>query len=228
MILYPYFENFTPLQKPPTLYSLLQSKVNFGKSTETKIEDLPEAGRAFVFDFEYEYPSDLNKNEFEIDILTHFLERRIGFETYLSWKLHFKNKIRAIMPYYTKLLESFEELSINDNEILTRSYTDNMDRTYSETTSEQTSGNSENKFSDTPQSQLSNVSNDLYLTDYRKINTSDSGSGSRGITEGNDRTVSETVTRKRPEEDFLKWTERKMQIMEMIYSDLEECFYQLV
>ena len=228
MIFYPYFEDYMPLQKPPTLYALLNSKVNYTRDTKVKIENLPEAAREYVFDFNYDYPDNMERADFEIDILTHFLERRIGFDTYLSWKLHFKNRIREIMPYYSKLLESFESLSINDNEILTRVYSDSVDRTYSETTSESTSGNSENKFSDTPQSQLSNVSNDLYLTDYRKINTSDSGSGSRGITEGNDRTVNETVTRQKPEEDFLKWTERKMQIMQMIYTDLDDCFYQLV
>ena len=37
--------------EPPTVYSLLESIVNYGKEQKTKISDLARAGRTTFFDF---------------------------------------------------------------------------------------------------------------------------------------------------------------------------------
>ena len=54
MFLFPYIDNGYPLiypflprncEKPPTLYSILESIVNYGKDDKTKIKDLAKVGR---------------------------------------------------------------------------------------------------------------------------------------------------------------------------------------
>ena len=39
--------------KPPTIYFLLESIVNYGKDDKTKIKDLAREGHSRVFNFEY-------------------------------------------------------------------------------------------------------------------------------------------------------------------------------
>ena len=46
---------------PPTLYSLLNSIVNFDKEDKTKIKDLAMSGKYKIFDFEYPLSDNINK-----------------------------------------------------------------------------------------------------------------------------------------------------------------------
>ena len=44
---------FPDYNLPPTLYSIHESIVNYGKDDKTKIKDLASAGRSTIFDFDY-------------------------------------------------------------------------------------------------------------------------------------------------------------------------------
>ena len=78
---------------PPTLYSLLESIVNYGKDDKTKIKDLAKVGRTEIFDFDYDLTDRLTREEFETHILNHYLMRRIGFETLTAFKKQHNCKI---------------------------------------------------------------------------------------------------------------------------------------
>lgn len=203
---YPYFENYTPVDKPPTLYSVLNAYINHNSETYTKTGELAAACRGFVFDFSYTLSSGITKAEFEELFIDRFLERRIGFETFNSFKIHLRAKLREILPYYNKLLDSLADLSVIYDDEYTRTYTesstsegqetldrDTTGRTVKDndsTTSETTTGTSKTKFSDTPQNQLSNVEQNKYMTDYTDVATGGTSSGSGTI----DETVNSTGT----------------------------------
>ena len=123
------FLGFTPkiptnCNKPPTIYAILNSIVNFGKSEKEKIKDLAKYGRSTIFDFSYPLSTKVNKEEFECMILNHFLMRRIGLETVTAFKIQLNVKLNEIMPLYNKL---FDLLYDNDllGEITKRQGTDN-------------------------------------------------------------------------------------------------------
>ena len=74
--IYPLVPNILKLgishDEPPTIYSLLNSYVNFANDTPAKIKDLASAGRAMFFDFDYPLATGMTKSEFECMILNHF------------------------------------------------------------------------------------------------------------------------------------------------------------
>ena len=63
--------------KPPTLYSIMNSIVNFGKEDKEKIKDLAKYSREIIFDFDYPLSEKIDKEEFECMILNHYMMRRI-------------------------------------------------------------------------------------------------------------------------------------------------------
>lgn len=221
---YPYIENYMPVKKPPTLYSIMNSLVNFNSEEKTKIIDLPAKARDLIFDFDYwTFPKELVDDELiksekqkfvEEQILNHFIERRIGFETVTSFKIHLKERMNQLMPMFIPL---FDVLTEEDYFIM---YDEYKEITHNETTSGETSGGTINKYSDTPQGQLSRVSNDTYLTDYRDISVSGEDSGTKDFDEYY-RTI-------RPKEAFMQMLALKnSSILENLFSGLECLFYQL-
>lgn len=185
------FNDINITYKPTTVYSMLESICNFGKdeTERTKLYDLAKVGRAKIFDFDYTLTENISKEEFETNILNHFMTRRIGFETIASFKLHLRNKIFEIMPKYNKMFDAFDEWDLfNDGEVIikTNSGTDTLKNTGTETiknsgtdtvknTGTETLNNTgtntiDKKNSDMPQSNLENVQNADYLTEYN-INT---------------------------------------------------------
>ncbi len=106
-----FFVPFIPVmnERPPTLYSLLQSIVNYGKDEQTKIKDLAKAGRTKIFDFDYPLSDKITKEDFECMILNHFIMRRIGFDTLTAFKIQLDVKLNEIMPMYNKLIDLLYE-----------------------------------------------------------------------------------------------------------------------
>ena len=226
LMAYPYIENYMPVNKPPTLYAILNSLVNYNQEEKTKIYDLPEKSRDLIFDFNYwtfpkvwnEDTSTYDKSDeekfIEESILNHFIERRIGFETVTSFKMHLKNRMNELMPAFIPL---FQLVDAEENFLL---YDEYKEITHEEETSGETSGGTINKYSDTPQGQLSQVSNDSYLTDYRDISVSGEDSGTRNF--------NETYKMIKPREAFFQMMEMKnTSILEKLFNDLECLFYQL-
>lgn len=224
-MLYPMF--YPPLpnvnMKPPTLYALMQSMVNYQNENPEKIRDMYKLARVKIFNFEYPLTNNISKEQFEKMILNHFMFRRIGFETIENFRIHLDIKLNEIMPIYNKMFDSFENWDIlNDGEIVTRVGEDN-----GETTSEnQITNTSDRRNSQLPQSEIQNVKDASYLTDYNFDTDNNNASG----TGTSNRNYNETTTRTQHDKMMLY---KEMQnniksIYSMIFDDLDCLFYQLV
>ena len=207
---------------PPTVYSLLESYVNYGKEEKTKISDLAKAGRSMFFDFDYPLSSHVSKEDFETMIINHYIMRRIGYETVTAFKIALNVKLNEIMPRYNKLFDCLDGWDLfNSGETITRNQQDN--RT---TSSNGTANNiSDQRFSDTPQNKLQEVKDGEYVSQY-SYNTDQATNTNNINDQGN---VNETITRSPADKinlynEFLK---NSQNIYTMIFRDLDVLFYQL-
>lgn len=213
--------------EPPTLYSLLNSIVNFGEEEQTKIKDLAESGRSTIFDFTYPLSTKINKKDFECMILNKFLMRRIGYETLTAFKIALNVKLNEIMPNYNKLFDALDGWNIlEDGEVETR--VNEETNTASTSTTSTNSGTEDLRYSNTPQNRLTDVQNGNYVTDYN-YNTSSSEGSAEGNSNGT-RNIEETITRtpSNKMEIYKNFIESKANIYSMIFSDLEVLFYGLI
>ena len=174
--------------------------------------------------FNFDYPSyykGAEKLAFEQKIIDHYYFRQIGQETPQRFRHYIKCKLREIMPYYIQRYESvalmaagIESGEINPLEYYsmveegTNSESANAKRTGSGTTSMTGSGevtntkNGTQKFSDTPQNNLSNLDN--YLTnatvndenEHSQSSESKNGTQSETNTEESTGNGSHTLTRR--------------------------------
>lgn len=241
--------------RPPLLFDLLNSKINFGSEVQTSIKDLCRTASPIVFDFAYPLSIKVNKEQFETMILQKFLMRRIGYETYLAWKLALEVKMNEIMPYYNKLFDSFEDWNLfEDGETTTRTGRDDTAGNSTGSTATQsagttttqnasaTSATSDRRYSNLPQNQLSDVRDGKYITDYNYDQNSATDNSSSNGTNNVSTNVSETNSNSEQKlysetiekdagnkiEIFEKYLENKNKIMTMIYKDLDTLFYGLV
>ena len=241
----PLFVPFIPTmnEKPPTVYALLESIVNFGKDDKTKIKDLAKEGRTTFFDFDYPLTNNITKEQFETMILNNFITRRIGFDTLTAFKIKLNVKLNSIMPKYNKMFDALENWNIfNDGERETKQGTDN--RTTSNTannnltnTSNTTNNStSDRRNSELPQDQLENLRDGSYVGNYNYDTdsaTSQDTSTSQGSSTSNgtdNNTYNETITRSPSDKITImkEMQENINSIYEMIFKDLECLFYQLV
>lgn len=216
--------NFIMNPKPPTIYAILNSIANYGKLEYTKIRELAKATHEEIFDFDYELSDKLNKEDFEVDILNHYMERRIGFDTVTSFQLHLENKLHEILPYYNKLFDALADYKLfNDGEVITRHKT--KDRTVgTDSTSHSTA---DMRYSKYPQNQLDDIKDGNYVSD-QNYNINDFNSNLASNDNGTEDEVStRTPTDKMVLYDKYIKTEKK-KIMTLIYKDLDVLFYQLV
>ena len=223
--------NFIMNPKPPTMYAILNSIANYDQPTHTKIRDLASVCHDKIFDFDYELSTALDKNEFEIDILNHFMMRRIGFDTVTAFQLYLETKLHEILPYYNLMFDSFKNYDLfNNGEIVSRAKSENRSTTSESNTDSTNTTNTENRYSKYPQNQLSDISDGSYVTDQNK-NTGSSTNDTSINTNSNDtNTTNETIARTPSDKMgiYKKYLETKRSVMTMIYKDLDSLFYQLV
>lgn len=212
---------------PPTLYRLLNSIVNFDEEEQTKIKNLAAAGREDIFDFEYPLSTHVEKEDFEVMILNHFLMRRIGYDTLNAFKIALNVKMNEIMPIYNKMFDMLDGWNIfNDGELTSRTVTDSGTNSLNNITTSQNT--SDRRYSDTPQQQLQNIRDGKYITDYNydtdngSVSSSSAGTDSRSTLESITRTPSDKMKL------YKEFIENKKSIMTMIFEDLEPLFYGLV
>lgn len=233
----------TDNDKPPTLYALLNSIVNYGQENQTKIKDLTSAGRYKIFNFYYPLSEKVNKEEFETMILNHFLMRRIGYDTFTSWQIALNVKLNEIMPKYNKILDSFVDWNMfNDGEVISRTTNQvNADSTIGNNTIKTDTTNesesiSDRRYSNLPEDRLSDVRNGEYVTDYNydtDTNESDTTTNTNGTNEtrtnGTQDTI-ESITRSPIDKIsiYKEYLEQTQSIYSMIFKDLDCLFYQLV
>lgn len=228
-ILIPRFPHDNP--KPPTIYALLNSIVNFGKEEQTKISELAKNGRGTFFDFQYPLSKVINKEDFECMILNHYMMRRIGFDTLTAFKLQLNVKLNEIMPLYNKLFDALENWNIfQDGEITERDLTDNRTINNTNTINSESESNSDRRFSEMPQNQLQNISDGTYLTDYNLDKNNDK-SKTDGESNTKDDNVVKEIIKRSPSDKiniYKQFIESKNNIYSMIFKDLDNLFYQLV
>lgn len=250
--------------KPVRLYRLLQSICNFDEEEYTPTKDLAKVGRTKIFDFDYPLTDNVPRETFEVNILEHFMNRRIGFETPTAFKISLKAKLNEIMPTYNKMFDMLDGWNLfNDGETIgkttTISYeesgdydkkntgTDTVNNTGTNTNVETGSVTTDNRNSDMPQSDIGNVQDDDYLTNYtlnnqtynnlqnqltqntqnqRTANLREQNEHNKNI--GETITESETHTEKDKIKIYKEFLENRTSIYTMIYDDLETCFYGLL
>lgn len=234
-------------EKPPTVYSLLESIVNYGKDNKTKIKDLAKNGRTTFFDFDYELSENISKEKFETTILNHFLMRRIGFDTLTAFKIQLNVKLNEIMPLYNKMFDALENWNIfNDGEVTTKTgniednntINNTASNTLNNTANNTTNNISDRRESDTPQNQLQEIRDGNYVTKYNydSNNTTSqdtsnaTGNSTSNTTEEKQNQYQETITKSPADKIAIlrEMQENINNIFTLIFNDLECLFYQLV
>ena len=214
--------------KPITLYSYMDSIVNYGKAEneKKKTRELATYSRSTIFDFDYPLSTNVNRADFEKQILNHFIMRRLGFDTPTAFEIALENKLNEIMPKYNKMFDMMNNWSVfTDGESVTREQETTSELTNESSTS--SSGTSDRRYSETPQSELSNVRDGKYITDYnydtdtRTGEDSSESNGAGTLSETINRTISNKV------DSYLKF-EKIENIMAQIYKDLDVLFYGLI
>ena len=252
MFLFPYIDNGYPLiypflprncEKPPTIYSILESIVNYGTDDKTKIKDLAKVGRTKIFDFDYPLSDKISKKEFECMILNHYLTRRIGFDTPTLFKIQLNVKLNEIMPMYNKMFDSIDGWDIfKDGEKTTRYGTDNREINSTSNTENtlHNKSNSENisdrRYSDTPQNELQNIRDGKYVTEYNydtnnAEDTSDSnGTSQNTLNTNDDNTYNEIIEKTNANKiEILKQMQQEIKsIYSLIFNDLDDLFYFII
>lgn len=139
--------------------------------------------------FDENYRETLNHN-----ILYHYYENEIGFETAPLFRLYLNQRLNEIMPKYNELYKAQKNLIDNNlllnNVNITETLSGQNATTTSSTSQSTNSGTSNNKnlFQDTPQGQISNtdINNQTWATNLtldsntsnNTINDSSSATGS--------------------------------------------------
>lgn len=255
-MIFPYIDNnyFLPFpfipancEKPPTVYSILESIVNYGKDEKTKIKDLAKEGRTTIFDFDYPLSNKINRQDFECMILNHFLMRRIGFETVTAFRIQLNVKINEIMPLYNKMFDALENWNIfNDGDITKRYGTDNRTidstaetkNTLQNQSTTESSETSDRRNSELPQDQLELLRDGSYVSNYNydqnngnsTDNSSSNGTSNSKNNTKDDNIYQETIERSPADKIaiYKEFQENLKSIYGMIFKDLECLFYQLI
>jgi hypothetical protein len=245
-----YVYPFTPFipancSKPPTVYSIMNMIVNGDKEDtddNVKIRNLAKQAHSTIFDFDYPLSENISKEDFEINILNHYIMRRIGFETVTAFRIALCSKLNEIMPLYNKMFDAMENWDIfSSGEITTRTGQDertgkNVTENTLENSSQTTGQNiSDRRNSELPQNEIENVKDGTYLTNYSydtDNSTSQDTSTSSGNSESNtnDKNVySETITRTPQDKISImkEMQENIKSIYTLIYKELDILFYGL-
>ena len=223
--------NFIMNPAPLTLYSILNSYANYDSEVKVKIRDLAKETHKEIFDFDYVLSDKVDKDQFEIDILNHFIERRIGYDTVTSFQIHLETKLHEILPYYNTLFDALSDYKLfNDGEKIERHLT--TDRSIDTESATNTTGNvvDDRKYSKYPQNQLNDVMDGDYVTDQH-YNTNDLTNNTDMNTNSNESNKEDEIITRSPTDKmklYESYLKTKDSIMTKLYKDLDVLFYQLV
>lgn len=218
--------------EPPTIFSILQSIVNFGKTEKTKVPNLAKEGRTKIFNFDYPLTDKVDKEKFECMILNHFLMRRINFDTVLIFQVQLENKLNEIMPFYNKLFDSIDGWNIFEDEIHDlESNTTSTDNTNS-TNNVSTSSDDDVRNSNMPQSLIENVKDGSYLTNYTySQSNSNSDSNSNSTSNGTNKNILHETRNRTPSEKlemYKAFQNEVKNVYTLLFKDLEPLFYSII
>ena len=140
--------------------------------------------------FDESYRQTLNQN-----ILNHYYNDEIGFETASLFRFHLKARLNEIMPYYNNLYKIQAKIlenagsGLNFKEIISRETSGESES--KSTNNSESSGNSKNLFQDTPQGRISqaSINNQEWATNVtmnQNSNSNDSTIEDKSSTSGNE------------------------------------------
>lgn len=194
--------------------------------------------------FDENYRETLNHN-----ILYHYYENEIGFETAPLFRFYLNQKLNEIMPYYNELYKAQKKLidenlllnNVNLTEQLNGTNTNATTTTNNSTSQSTNSGTSNNKnlFQDTPQGQISNteIDNQTWATNLtldknttnNTINDISSNNGSANVSGTNSyiKTIVGNNGGKFNIDLLNDIKDKLMNIDLMIINDLNELFMQI-
>ena len=133
-----------------------------------------------IFSFWFPIFDEAYRKPLEMKILRHYYTREISEETVGLWKLRLQAKLNNIMPYYNRVYEA--ELIKYDITQDVNITTDHKRETKGTNENEST-GNSNERYSDTPQGSITDLKNDKYLTSATINDSANKYNGSYNDTE---------------------------------------------
>ena len=228
-LIYPWLP--TNCDLPPTLKSLMNSICNYGKEEKTNIYNLAKGSRKTIFNFDYPLSDKVNREDFEVMILNHYIHRRIGFDTPTEFRIALNVKLNEIMPRYNKLFDMLDGWDLyNDGEVTTRVQTDNGSNTLNNTINANNTNISDRRNSNVPQNELEDVQNGSYMTDYNYDTNTDSNTTVSNTSGNNSNTTNETITRSPSDKIriYKEFMENVNNIYSLIFKDLDSLFYGLI
>lgn len=228
-LIYPWLP--TNCDLPPTLKSLMNSICNYGKEEKTNIYNLAKGSRETIFNFDYPLSDKVNRENFEIMILNHYIHRRIGFDTPTEFRIALNVKLNEIMPRYNKLFDMLDGWDLyNGGEVTTRVQTDNGTNTLNNTVNANNTNISDRRNSNVPQNELEDVQNGSYMTDYNYDTNTDSNTTVSDTSGTNSNTTNEEITRSPSDKIriYKEFMENVNNIYSLIFKDLDSLFYGLV
>lgn len=228
-LIYPWLP--TNCDLPPTLKSLMNSICNYGKEEKTNIYNLAKGSRETIFNFDYPLSDKVNRENFEIMILNHYIHRRIGFDTPTEFRIALNVKLNEIMPRYNKLFDMLDGWDLyNGGEVTTRVQTDNGTNTLNNTVNANNTNISDRRNSNVPQNELEDVQNGSYMTDYNYDTNTDSNTTVSNTSGNNSNTTNEEITRSPSDKIriYKEFMENVNNIYSLIFKDLDSLFYGLV
>lgn len=190
--------------------------------------------------FDESYRSVLNNN-----ILNHYYENEIGFETAPLFRFYLNQTLNEIMPYYNQLYKAQQNIINNDlllnNVNLTEKLerTNNTDTTTNSTSNSTNSGTSNNKnlFQDTPQGTISqtDIDNQQWATNLtldknetnNEIQDTSNSTGNANTTENYIKTIIGSNGGKYNIDILNDIKNNLLNIDMMIINDLNELFMQI-
>ena len=169
-------------------------------------------------------------------ILKHYYLREICCETVGIWTLWMNTRLEEIMPYYNQLYESAKiEFNPMHDVDLTREHkrTENEKTDGNLTSTNNSTNNSKELYSDTPQGSITNLENSAYLTNAT-ITENETNSNSDSTTTNNVNTIEdyiETITGKQGTESFSsllnKFRETFLNIDMQVIDEFSDLFFGL-
>lgn len=248
------WESHDTAMQPLGFYELLKM-LTYDEKT-ANLNELITKSKAHIFDFDYSIKQEA-KADFEVMFVRHFLNRRIGFETYAMWKNYLITKLYEIMPKYNLMFNALDgwdiflaEKEVREQQTNTASiaHTDteaatNQSNLGSNQSASVSSDKVDQRFSDTPQNHLTDIQNGTYLSSYQLTQTDSTGSiaavnsSSNAINSKSGATardkasgnLRETVTRTNFDvERYLKFQNEFNNIATQMFKDLDCLFYQII
>lgn len=175
-----------------------------------------------IFTFNYKFYNEEHKKEFEEQFINYFYFREIGFETMYMFKAKLKSLLNTKFRKYEQLFQSEQRCSSVDF-MVNKDYVEEIDNTTTNTYSDV--NKDINKNLDTPQSQISDLENNDYVS---SANINDVNNTGESLNNSNIRTVGKGNIGITSSGTLLKkWRDTMINLDEMLLNECEQLFLKI-